>query len=227
MQPYFLPYIGYFQLVAAVDLFVIYDNVKYTKKGWINRNRILENGKDAVFTVPLRRDSDFLDIRDRRVSERFDRTGLQRRVRQAYRAAPFFEPSFALFQRIVEHADTDLFGFLQHSIVEVCGYLGIQTKIVASSELPVDHSLQGESRVISMCRSVGASVYINPIGGLDLYSRERFAEQGIELRFQKPHEIRYPQFDDTFVPWLSILDVMMFNPLPEIRRFLTDRFELL
>ena len=97
MQPYFFPYIGYFQLIAAVDRFVLYDNVKYTKKGWINRNRYLLEGRDVVFSVPLKADSDFREVRERLVAEDFDRRGLLERIRQAYRKAPFFEPAFAVF----------------------------------------------------------------------------------------------------------------------------------
>ena len=226
MQPYFLPYIGYFQLIAAVDLFVIYDNIQYTKKGWINRNRFLENGRDAVFTLPLRGASDSLDIRDRTISEEFDRIGLLNRIRQGYRRAPFFEPAFAFFERVVLHSERNLFGFLQHSLLETCGVLGIGTKIVVSSELTIDHTLRGENKVIAICRHVGASVYINPSGGVDLYSRETFAEHGIDLKFLRPVEIRYRQLGDDFVPWLSILDVMMFNSVDEIRGLLTNGFEL-
>jgi hypothetical protein len=205
---------------------VIDDNLKYTKKGRINRNRFLENGRDAVFTVPLRGASDSLDIRDRAISEDFNRVRLLNRMRQSYRRAPFFEPAFALFERVVLHPEQDLFGFLQHSIVETCRYLEIATKIVASSELSIDHSLGGESKVVAMCRRAGASVYITPIGGVALYSREAFAECGIDLKFLRPTEIPYEQFDNEFVAWLSILDVMMFNSVDEIRGFLTDGFEL-
>ena len=90
MQPYFLPYIGYFQLIAAVDQFIVYDNIKYTKKGWINRNRLLQNGTDTVFSIPLSKDSDALDIRERQIAADFRRDKLLKQIAEAYRKAPYF-----------------------------------------------------------------------------------------------------------------------------------------
>ena len=226
MQPYFLPYIGYFQLIAAVDAFVIYDDIKYTKKGWINRNRLLQNGKDAVFTLPLENAPDSLDVRERRISGSFDRSHLIERVRNAYHGAPFFADAFEVFESIVLHSERNLFAFLHHSLIETCAYLGIGTKLIVSSELGVDPSLRGQDRVIATCVRVGASVYVNPIGGKELYSRERFAEHEIGLRFLRPGAVRYRQFGEEFVPWLSILDVMMFNDKSRIGEFVATGFAL-
>src|ERR1700680_880113 len=94
MQPYFFPYIGYFQLIDSVDLFIVYDNIKYTKKGWINRNRILLNGKDVTLSLPLKSDSDFLDIRDRELAADFNREKLVNQLSGAYRRAPYFRQVF-------------------------------------------------------------------------------------------------------------------------------------
>lgn len=226
MQPYFLPYLGYFQLMAAVDAFVVYDDVKYTKKGWINRNRLLQNGKDAVFTLPLEAAPDSLDVRDRSISDDFDRRHLIERVRHAYRGAPFFDAAFDVFQRIVLHPERNLFAFLYHSLVETSAYLGIGAKLIVSSEIGVARSLRGEERVIATCLATGASLYVNPIGGRALYSRERFAERGIELRFLRPAEIEYRQFGSDFVPRLSILDAMMFNSRERIANLLATAFTL-
>jgi len=227
MQPYFFPYIGYFQLIAAVDRFVVYDNVKYTKKGWINRNRYLLEGKETVFSVPLKGDSDFLEVRERLVAEDFDRQRLLARIGQAYRKAPFFEPAFALFAKAVSNPDRNLFGFVHQSIADVCGYLGIDTLIVPSSGIAIDHSLRGEEKVVAICLASGASVYVNAIGGLELYSREAFSGHGIALQFLKSRPIEYAQFGAAFVPWLSILDVLMFNAPETIRGFLADGYELI
>ena len=120
MQPYFLPYIGYYQLIAAADIFIVYDNIKYTKKGWINRNRILQNGKDVLFSLPLRNDSDSFDVRDRELAADFKRDKLLNQFGEAYRRAPYFAQTFPLLERIVHFDDTNLFRFLHHSIVKTC-----------------------------------------------------------------------------------------------------------
>jgi hypothetical protein len=226
MQPYFFPYIGYFQLIAAVDRFVLYDNVKYTKKGWINRNRYLLEGRDVVFSVPLKSDSDFREVRERQVAEDFDRRGLLERIRQAYRKAPCFEPAFAVLEKAVSNPERNLFGFVRQSLADVCAYLGVATPIVPSSEIPIDHSLRGEQKVVAICRQAGASVYVNAIGGRELYRAAAFSAHGIELRFLKSRAIEYPQLGAAFVPWLSILDVLMFNSPDTIRGFLADGFDL-
>ena len=227
MQPYFLPYIGYFQLIGAVDLFIVYDNIKYTKKGWINRNRFLRNGKEAVFSLPLKKDSDTLDVRDREIAADFKRPKLLNKLREAYRSAPHFDGTFPLVERIVLEEERNLFRFILGSIRAVCGFLGIGTEIVASSSLPVDHALQGEARVVALCRHAGADAYINAIGGRDLYSKEDFGARGIDLKFLRSKPFEYRQFGRAFVPSLSIVDVMMFNSPGAIRERLVSGYELI
>jgi hypothetical protein len=227
MQPYFFPYIGYFQLIKAVDLFIAYDNIKYTKKGWINRNRILQDGKDVVFSVPLRKDSDSLDIRNREISADFKKAKLLNQVREAYRRAPYFERAFPLVERIVLEKETNLFQFILNSIKEICERLAIRTEIVVSSSLQIDHSLTGRTKVLALCRHVGADVYINSIGGQDLYSKDDFSAHGISLKFLKTKSFEYKQLDHEFVPWLSIIDVMMFNSPDAIKECLDSRYELI
>ena len=227
MQPYFFPYMGYFQLIGAVDLFIIYDNIKYTKSGWINRNRFLRNGEDIVFTVPVRKDSDFLDVRDRAVAGDFDRGKLLNQLREAYRRAPHFQEAFPVIQRSVMSPVENLFQYIHGSVVEVCRYLGIGTPLVASSSIAVDPVLKAEDRVLALCKVAGASVYINSIGGQKLYSREQFEAEGVKLKFLESHAITYQQFGDPFVPSLSIVDVMMFNPVSTIREFLETRYDLI
>ena len=116
MQPYFFPYIGYFQLIGSVNLFVIHDNIKYTKKGWINRNRFLRNGADCVFTVPLRKDSDFLDVRDRAVAADFDRGKMIDQLREAYRRAPYFKEAFPIVEKSVMAPEDNLFEYIHNTI---------------------------------------------------------------------------------------------------------------
>jgi hypothetical protein len=226
MQPYFLPYIGYFQLIEAVDLFVIYDNIKYTKKGWINRNRFLLNGCDCVFTVPLRKDSDALDVNERAVAASFDRGKLLRQLREAYRRAPHFDEAFPVIEKAIMSHRENLFEFIHDSVVEVCRFLGIRSRIVPSSSLAVDPALDAQDRVLALCKAAGAGVYVNATGGRKLYSRAEFDKCGVELQFLESRAVTYRQFGEPFVPWLSIVDVMMFNPVTAIRGFLETGYEL-
>ena len=222
MQPYFFPYIGYFQLIAAVDLFIVYDNIKYTKKGWINRNRLLQNGKDVMFSLPLKSDSDYLDIRDRELSENFNREKLLNQLKGAYQRAPYFAQTFPLVEQIVRYDDLNLFRFLHHSIVKLCEHFGIKTEIRISSDIAIDHDLKSQDKVLALCEEVNASTYVNAIGGVELYSKETFHEEGLDLKFIQSKPFEYQQFGDVFVPWLSIIDVMMFNSVQVIKRQLIE-----
>lgn len=227
MQPYFLPYIGYFQLIRATDVFVLYDNIKYTKKGWINRNRFLRNGADAMFSLPLKKGSDFLEVVEREISESFDRAALLNQFGGAYSEAPFFRSTYELLEEILGQQTRNLFQFIYGSILKVCQYLEIQTKIVVSSTLDVDPSLKGQDRVIAICRELQGDIYINPPGGMSLYKKEDFSKEGIELKFIRPGNVVYKQFGGPHVPWLSIMDVLMFNSKEDVRDSLLVECELL
>ena len=227
MQPYFFPYIGYFQLIAAVDQFIVYDNIKYTKKGWINRNRILQNGKDVMFSLPLKSDSDYLGICERELAADFNRDKLLNQFKGAYRRAPYFEQTFPLVEQLVRHEEVNLFRFLHHSIVRTCEHLGITTEIRISSDIAIDHDLKNQDKVLALCAAVGANSYVNAIGGMELYAKDTFLEKGIELKFIRSKPFEYPQFGEAFVPWLSIIDVMMFNPLDTIRTYVSANYELI
>lgn len=227
MQPYFLPYIGYFQLLASVDKFIIYDNIKYTKKGWINRNRMLQNGSDVIFSLPLKKDSDSLDVVERELAGDFDRTKLLNQFRCAYRSAPQFELTYQVLERIVRHDDANLFRYIYHSIVQLTEHLDIKMEIRISSEIAIDHELKGQDKVLALCKAAGADTYINTIGGIELYSKADFRVQGLDLKFIKTRPFEYAQFGGTFVPWLSIVDVLMFNPMQVVRERIYSGFDLL
>jgi hypothetical protein len=226
MQPYFFPYMGYYQLIATVDLFIVYDNIKYTKKGWINRNRMLQNGKDVMFSLPLKHDSDKLDVCDRELAADFSCDKLLNQFNGLYHRAPYFSQTFPLIEQIIRHQDTNLFRFLHHSIVKTCEHLGITTEIRISSGIAINHDLKNQDKVLALCTALGASTYVNAIGGRELYSKETFRERGVELKFIRSKPFEYPQFGDEFVPWLSIVDVMMFNSVETIKESLVMKFEL-
>ncbi|KHT00801.1 WbqC family protein [Pectobacterium brasiliense] len=227
MQPYFFPYIGYFQLMAEVDVFVVYDNIKYTKKGWINRNRILLNGKDSTFSLPLKKDSDFLDVKDRVLSETFNRDDLINKIRGAYRRAPYFKNVFPLLENIINYRDDNLFNYILYSLVSIKGYLGLTCDIKVSSSINIDHSLKSQDKVLAFGNALGAKSYSNPPGGISLYSQEAFSLHGMTLNFIQPNNIIYKQFDKPFVAWLSIIDVMMFNSSDEVLHLITNEYELI
>lgn len=224
MQPYIFPYIGYFQLINAVDTFVVYDNIKFTKKGWINRNRILVNGKDEYFSIPLKKDSDFLDVDKRRLAENFksEKSKLLRKVTELYRKAPEFNAVYPLVESALNNSEENLFSFIYDSLVLVCSYIDIRTKLVISSTIKIDHQLKAQEKVIAICKALNASQYINPAGGVELYSKEIFREHNIELSFIQSGLTEYSQFKNEFVPWLSILDVMMFNSKENILNMLEN-----
>jgi WbqC-like protein family len=226
MQPYFMPYIGYFQLVASVDVFIVYDNLQYTKKGWINRNRFLRDGQDSLFSLPLKRASDFLDIRDRELAADFSSDKLLNQLATAYRRAPQFAQTFPLLERIVRCDERNLFLFVERSIRHVCEHLEIPTEFRRSSSIAIDHSLKGQAKVLAICEAVGTGTYVNAVGGTDLYSKADFLARGIDLRFIKSMPIEYAQFGAPFVPWLSIVDVLMFNPIAVVRDWVRTRYEL-
>ena len=227
MQPYFFPYIGYFQLIGSVDVFVIYDNIKYTKKGWINRNRILQNGSDVVFSLMLKHDSDYLDICKRELALDFKPKKLLNQFSGAYRKAPYFEQTYALVERVFAQKEKNLFEFLHCSIIEICKHLGITTPLIVSSSIIIDHTLKSQEKVLALCAAVGAATYVNAIGGKDLYSKNVFKENNIELQFIQSNPFDYPQFSNNFIPSLSIIDVMMFNSIEKIQTFFLTNYELI
>jgi hypothetical protein len=226
MQPYFLPYIGYWQLVSAADVFVVYDNIQYTKKGWFNKNRYLLNGKDALFSINLQKDSDLLNVNQRYLSSVYKRNKLIAKLENAYHEAPMKKEVFPIIERIINCPNNNLFDYIYNSIMDICDYLNIKTKIVISSAININHSLKSEQKVIAICREMKADSYINPIGGMGLYSKNSFASEDIVLTFIKSKPIYYKQFDNNFVEWLSILDVMMFNT-PEEINMMMNSYDLL
>ena len=217
MQPYFMPYIGYFQLINAVDKYVIYDNIEYTKKGWINRNRILMNGQDFLLSLPLKKDSDSKFIRDRELSAEYNSRKILEQIRSTYIKAPYFKDVNVLLESIFYYDETNLFQYIFNSIKVINHYIGIQTEMVVSSTINIDHQLKSEDKVLAICKALSANSYYNAKGGKELYSKERFCNTGIDLKFLSSDLIQYKQFNHTFIPWLSIIDVLMFNSKEEIR----------
>jgi hypothetical protein len=225
MQPYFLPYVGYFQLISSVDKFVIYDNIKYTKKGWINRNYILNNNNSKkLITIPLVKSSDYANIVEKQISKEFNKDKLLSQIRSFYLRAPYFDDVWEKIRKIILFKDDNLFYYLKNSILEICDYLKIDSEILISSSINSDQDAKAQDKVISICRAMNADEYINLIGGLQLYKKETFFKYRINLNFIKPNKIEYKQFNDLFVPSLSILDLMMFNSKDKCRQIVKFEF---
>ncbi len=224
MQPYLFPYIGYFQLMNAVDEFVVYDNIEFSKKGWVNRNRILVNGKDAYITLPLKNDSDYLDIKDRYLADNWpiEAKKMLNRIKESYRKSPNFEEVYCVIEKCLLFEENNLFNFILNSLQAVKTYLSISTPLIISSGIAIDHTLKAQEKVIDICKARKASVYINPIGGVELYSKDKFREENIELSFLKAGNITYTQSGNPFIPALSVIDVMMFNKKEEVKVLLTE-----
>jgi len=224
MQPYLFPYIGYFQLIHASEKIVIYDNIEYTKKGWINRNRILVNGKDKFFTVPVKKDSDYLHIRDRYLADNsvVNIKKILAQISNSYRKAPFFKEVFPVLESLFLSDNKNLFGYVYNTISEICTLLGIKTELIISSELNMDHGLKAEQKVLEINRILNSDTYINPIGGTELYDKENFKNIGVDLLFIKSKPIRYDQSGNEFIECLSIIDVLMFNDLNKVKSLLNE-----
>lgn len=211
MQPYLFPYIGYFQLIDAVDRFIIYDDVNYINRGWINRNRILINGKASYFTIPLNKASQNRLISEISILEReLWRKKFLRTIELTYGKAPQFNNVFPLIEEITAFPTDNLADFLVKTLELMTDFLGIKTELVRSSTL-YDKRLKGAERIIDICKQEKASAYINAPGGIELYDKNEFAKHSIDLKFIEPDIIVYSQFNDEFISHLSIIDILMFN----------------
>jgi hypothetical protein len=223
MQPYFLPYIGYFQLVKAVDVFVIYDDVNYIKKGWINRNIILVNGKGFQFNIPLQEVSQNKLINHISIEEDLNwEKNLLKTITLTYKKAPFFAEIFPIIENIIEYDEKNLAKFIAYSLQKICSLLSIETTIMISSAIEKNNDLKGQDKIIEICKKLEADTYVNAIGGAALYDKDVFIKGNLSLSFIKSNLINYPQFKNEFIPWLSIIDIMMFNSPEQIKGFLSQ-----
>jgi hypothetical protein len=220
MQPYFFPYIGYFQLVNAVDKYIIYDDVNFIKGGWINRNKILLNGDAFRVNVPMQGASSFKKINEIQIGKNKEKILLT--LEQAYKKAPFYNEVIPLISEIIKYKNYNLASFISNSIVKIAQYFQIETEFILSSEIKKDHELKGQGKVLSLCKLFGATEYYNAIGGKELYDKSTFASHNIELKFIKSNSIAYKQFGNVFIPGLSIIDVMMFSSKETIQKMLNQ-----
>lgn len=217
MQPYFFPYIGYWQLMNAVDKYVIYDDVNYINRGWIHRNRILVNGQPKYYNLPMLGASQNKLINQIVVNN--DEKEINRNlsiIRDAYSRAPYYKTVQPILEKIITCKEENVAKYIGYSFEVLCEYLGINTELIMSSSLNKNCKLKGQEKIIDICKILEADEYYNAIGGQELYSHEEFEKVEMRLHFLKTDEIVYPQFQNEFQSNLSIIDVMMFNSSDEI-----------
>lgn len=223
MQPYFFPYIGYFQLLNMVDKYLVFDDGQYAKNKWAYRNKILINGAPGYFRVTLLKANPAQQFNEIRISNDIkEKSKKIRTLDLAYKKAPHYSEVMPMLEQFLIADYDNLSEYNVASNKLVCDYLGIKTEILLSSELNTDKTLKKQYSIFDECRTLGGDEYINSIGGMELYDFEEFRENGIELAFLKSDDITYPQFGNEFVPDLSIIDVMMFNSVPEIQNMLNQ-----
>lgn len=182
MQPYFMPYIGYWQLINVVEEFVLLDDVNYITRGYINRNNILLNKKRYMFSIPVEKASQNRMIFEMnfRFSEE-EKKRFLKTLKSAYGKADYWQQVFPIIEKIVLYENENLTDYIENSIREILTYLGIKKRIIRSSQIQKNNSLTGEKRIIEICKCLGADVYINPCGGKDLYDNMHFENNGIKL----------------------------------------------
>jgi hypothetical protein len=215
MQPYIFPYIGYFQLIHQVDTFVFLDDVNFINKGWINRNYIQQNGNKILFTIPLAKASQNAKINELAIaSDTSWQKKLIKTIEQAYSKAPYYDQRIAMIKSIFSDYVT-IAEMTKQSIQVVAQTLGLKTKFVWSSE-SMANDKTGSDRILQICKMESASTYINPSGGVDLYDKATFKAEEIDLYFIATEPHSYAQNAKEFVPYLSIIDVLMYNSNEEV-----------
>ena len=229
MQPYFLPYIGYFQLIKATKKFILYDDVQYTKKGWINRNRFIdEKNKIFYFTINIKKRSEIDLIRNKTITNEWNknRKKILNKIYFSYKNCSDFDQKFFLFEKIFLFKSDYLFPIIFNSIKLLTKYLNIDTELLVSSEIISTKSLKKEQKIFAICKELNEFNYFNPYSGVDLYSKKKFLEQKINIFFIRKKPFSYKQNTSIFYDNLSIIDIIMQNNKNDINISL-DEYEII
>lgn len=213
MQPYVFPFIGYFHLIEATDKIVFFDDVSYIKRGWINRNRILLNNKDFLFTIPIAKSSQNMKINEIKplIDNKF-KDKFTSQIEAAYKKAPHYFEVEKLISNILNEQYNNIADLAIKSITTIYEYLEKEIKWTKSSVCsPFSNGLEKSDRLIQISKELGYLEYVNTIGGQKLYDKEYFKKQGVQLHFIQSKKVEYKQYKKDFIPWLSIIDILMFN----------------
>lgn len=224
MQPYLFPYLGYFQLINAVDTFVFYDDVNFIKRGWINRNQILIGGEAVLFTLPLKKASQnkLINEIDMAIDEKWS-VQFFKTIEQNYKNAPYFIETFQLLKKVFGKKQTKISSLAIESVLQISKYLQLDTLFeISSIDYPTTIELLKAERLIAICKKNGSEHYVNPSGGKELYSKNTFNKEGITLSFIENELVSYRQFGNEFVKGLSMIDVLMFNSVEEVKNLLSN-----
>jgi hypothetical protein len=224
MQPYFLPYIGYFQLINAVDEFILFDTPQFIRHGWIERNRILnQKGEPIYVKVPLKKHNRGTPIKDIIVnnSENWKEKILAQLVTYK-KKAPHYWKVIALIKTIFEFESDSIVEINHNALLKVCEYLKIDTPISIWSkmDIEIDPVNAPDEWALNICKALNADIYYNPVGGASFFDKNKYERAGIEIKFLEMIPNPYKQFSNHFVPFLSIIDVMMFCEPGEINNSL-------
>ena len=223
MQPYLFPYLGYLQLMQAVDEFVFFDTAQFIRRGWIHRNRILFHGKAHTFTVPVTKCARDTLIRDVLWSGDLSvRTKLLQTIKQAYKNAPYFHVVLPWIERTLSSTESSVPKLIEMHFIELYNYLGLEVNFYLASSRRWTDAFGASQRILSMCQDLNATRYINPINGRHLYSASEFAVKGIKLQFLEMAAVEYPQMGMEFISHLSMIDVLMMNGPKEVLRLLRN-----
>ena len=229
MQPYFLPYLGYYSLIKYSAQWIVFDPVQFIRHGWIERNRILKPAEGWQYiSVPLQKYNRDTLIKDIRIRKEEDWQNKILRQVEHYKKAPFYQQVISLLDESFR-IDTDSISVLDaHMLKATCNYLNIPFNYQIFSEMNLDIEPVSDAGdwALQISKALKATQYVNPPGGMELFSREKFEEAGVDLVFLKTNLSEYPQRRKVFESGLSILDVMMFNSAEEINVMLDD-FQLI
>jgi len=225
MQPYFFPYLGYYQLANYVDLFVVFDDVNFINRGWINRNNILLSGQPHLITIPLNKASQNKLINEIEVSQDFNwKSKLRKKIDMCYSKSNNKQSGSEILEEAIT-CSNKISEISERSLSSIFEYCGIRKKIIKSSEISYDKNLKAQDKILDICCKIGCTEYVNLPGGKNLYENKKFLEKGITLSFITKNSVRYKQQCKDFVDNLSMIDILMNNEAADIK-ILMSRFSI-